>query len=619
VIAVTAGLALFAATGGCAARGLRGGEDADGPWWMIQTAMSREGRIDLKARPWWPRAAQLSVGEQFMPPAEGPAAGRMLVRRESVKRRTGTIEAIVWIIDDDADGSLAAGGDRHADCYVVDDGGDGTVDRIVDYIDLDADRKPDEMDIRYFEDGELRRAWFGVDLDGDGLMWDLLGYEYSTDFFKSDPHGDNMIYMNKYNPRAGVWSPISECPFAFYDTDRDGYSEVVVRVSAVPLDFNAGTDPDYANDQNRYQGPWSPEQASIGISNVRYSFDVDGLSGPDTPLHYDFGFNLVGARPYRFAGMSHFNPHRRPPQVTCVIPFNRVRAVADRFAARETGFSWHEHHDDTIAIGAPPRPEDDFRWEGVFWVWERRFMENTGGPNQKWNVRREWSRRPTDRRELYYSGVDRRIHLFGAEEGWLQVGHFDGLEALGEIRTFDTDGNGYFDRWEVYRRGEARPVRVTTVRDEKARRLPFDEAALRRFYTREVLPEATAAATRLREAMSALRPFTPPAALAVALDAESTPARPPGFRRYALDVACEMQFQDLCRAVAQWAGEVLDGARPNDLRALKGPQRAATPNTQTAWAALRLLERLDAAYGQGDTDRAVEILAELKALREALR
>ena len=92
---------------------------------------------------------------------------------------------------------------------------------------------------------------------------------------------------------------------------------------------------------------------------------------------------------------------------------------------------------------------DDYRWEGVFWIWERRFMENTGGPGQKWNVRREYSPRASDRRELYYSGIDRRIHLKHAEEGWMQSGHFAGLDELGEIRMFDTDGNGYFDRWGV--------------------------------------------------------------------------------------------------------------------------------------------------------------------------
>ena len=111
-------------------------------------------------------------------------------------------------------------------------------------------------------------------------------------------------------------------------------------------------------------------------------------------------------------------------------------------------------------------------------------MENTGGPCQRWNVRREWSSKQTNKRELYYSDVDKRIHLFGAEEGWLQVGHFGGVGSLGEIRMFDTDGNGYFDRWEYYSSAmEEVAQRVVTVRDEKVQRIAWDYEALSRFYT----------------------------------------------------------------------------------------------------------------------------------------
>src|SRR4029079_18288983 len=175
---------------------------------------------------------------------------------------------------------------------------------------------------------------------------------------------------------------------------------------------------------------------SMGALNVRYSFDIDNLSGPQTPLHYDMGFNLVGAVPYDVPGDRHFNPKRRPPQTTRVIPHDRLRAFCDNYSAQQTGFTWHEQNDDTISIGDPAgagSKDDDFRWEGVFWTWERRLMPNTGGPGQKWNVRREWSDKPSDHRRVYYSEVDRRIHLFGASEGWIQVGHFEGLPDLGEI------------------------------------------------------------------------------------------------------------------------------------------------------------------------------------------
>jgi hypothetical protein len=531
----------------------------------------------------------------------------MLVRREKIKIRSGKeLDAILWIIDDGRDGSLERGGDRINDCYVADYNGDGVVDRMVDWIDNDDDGTPDEMDIRYFENGTLNYCWFGADYDGDGHMWSLAGYEYGgPSFFEADPYGNNMIYMNKFNPTAGTWAPISECPFAFYDTDADGFSEQVVRFSAVPLDYDRDAHPDYAN--NQYMMAWSREMERMGVVNVRYSFDIDDLSGHEHPLHYDCGFNLVGAEPYRFAGMDHYNPRRRPPQTTVVAPFDRVRAISDRFPAAETGLSWHENVDDTITIGHGPHADQDWRWEGVFWIWERRFMENTGGPNQKWNVRREWRSSHSTTRELYLSGVDGRLHLLGAEEGWIQVGHFAGLGTLGEIRMFDTDDNGFFDRWEVYLGDNPQPARVTTVRDEKVTLLgPFDYQKVRQLYIGQVIPAAAAAGERLATAMAKVHQYTIDPHLHSAVS-----DGPPGFRRYARDIANELHYQNLRRHYAKLAQGALDQSKMNDLRTPTRQQRATTPNSYTAWQLLRVLERLDVAFGQGDVDQTIGLLGEL--------
>jgi len=472
---------------------------------------------------------------------------------------------------------------------------------MVDYIDDDDDDDPDEMDIRYFVDGALRNAWFGIDLDDDSSMWSLAGYEYGgPSYFESDPYGDNIFYMNKLNPNRGTWIPISECPFSFYDTDGDGYSEVVVRVSAVPLEYDRDTDPDYAN----YQGSsaWQEQQERIGVVNMRYSFDIDNLSSAETPLHYDFGFNLVGGVPYEFPGMEHFNPKRRPPQVTRFIPHGKARAISDSFPARETGFSWHEHYDDTISIGYGQHEDQDLRWEGIFWIWERRFMENTGAPNQKWNVRREWNPQPTDRRELYYSGIDRRIHLKGAKEGWIEIGHFGGQGAIGEIRMLDSDDNGFFDRWEVYLGEELTPVRVTTVRDEKVRSLRFDFQKLSKFYVEEALPEAMDANGRLIAAMRKVHNFSPPEGLEKALIKGHA-----NVRRYAQDVVRELHYQSLRRALLGAAHAVLREAEFDDLFS----QRNNPPNTETAWRTIRLLQDLEIAYGIGDFDQAISLLQEI--------
>lgn len=609
--------------GGCAPRpsfdgavGSPGSKPNGLPWYMRETQMAPGGRLELKSKAWWSRATTLKIGESFRIGAT-PDTGPMLVRREQCQTRGKPRDTIVWLIDDNRDGSLDAGGDVHDDCYVADYDADGTVDRLVDYIDNNADGKADEMDIRYFVGGELRNVWFGLDLDGDGHMWDVRGYEYSGNFFASDPTGDNMIYMNKFDPTRGEFVPISECPFAFFDTDGDGLSEIAVRVSGSPLSFDPAKDPDYANDAARYGGPWDDVMHRMGAMNVRYSFDIDNQNSPSTPLHYDMGFNLVGATPYDVPGDRHFNAKRRPPQVTRVIPHKSLRHFCDTYAARETGFTWHEQHDDTISIGDKPDPRDDFRWEGVFWIWERRFMPNTGGPGQKWNVRREWSDQPANRRRLYYSAIDRRIHLYGAREGWIQVGHFAGLPELGEIRMSDTDGNGYFDRWEVYGPATssgpgagAIPLRVTTVRDERVTDLKFDFEELQKLYNENILPEAIAANDRLLDVLRETLPCQSPHALV-----EATQTGSDTMRRFAQDTLREQHYQHLRRTLTQRARAILSAAKMDDLRKLTPSQRGTTANSHTAWEMLRLLERLDVAYGQGRFDDAEQVLTQIAKLR----
>ncbi|MBN2292378.1 MAG: hypothetical protein JXM70_08135, partial [Pirellulales bacterium] len=155
---------------------VRSGEKA-GSWWEAETAMGKDGLLEIGNKPWWQRAKKLKAGEHFVVKSAEPGGGSMLVRRERWKSRGKTQEAIVWVIDDDGDFRPGdKDGDKDNDCYVADYGGDGKVDRMVDYIDNDKDGKPDEMDIRYFVDGCMRRAWFGVDLDKDGHMWNISQY-----------------------------------------------------------------------------------------------------------------------------------------------------------------------------------------------------------------------------------------------------------------------------------------------------------------------------------------------------------------------------------------------------------------------------------------------------------
>ncbi|NUQ61438.1 MAG: hypothetical protein HUU20_03050 [Pirellulales bacterium] len=588
--------------------------DGKPAWWETETALAADGSLPLTAKPWWPKAQGLKVGEQFMVKSEEPGGGKMLVRRERRtlryiygSRQPRETDLIVWVIDDDGDmPDGASDGDADSDCTVADYGADGTADRMVDYIDNDGDNRPDQMDIRYFDEGKLRIAWFGNDLDGDGLMWKITNYEYGANFFECDPYGDSIVYANRYDPDEKRWWPISECPFAFYDTDGDGLSEAVVRVSAAPLDFNPEEERDPGNSLFNYRMPFAERLRKMGAVNIRYSIDVDNLNSQQRPLHHDLGFNMIGRLPYQFEGMEQTSPLRREPKTTVVTPFEKLRQISESYPAEQTGFSWREFADDSVSLGHGPHADEDRRWEGIFWMWTRRIMHNTGGPTQEWNMRREFCPTPSTKRELYYCRADRRVHLKGATEGWLRVGNLGSKDAIGEVRMFDTDADGHFDRWEVYQAGQVAPVRVSTARDPGVRELPGDWKELQRIYNEELLPEALQAHEQVMAAMEPLDGgFPAPENLAKALEAATCPAE----KQYVQDVIREIRFATLRDKLRQEAEQLL--ASSDGVSRIDG-QRLA--NSTRAWSMTAALSRLEHAYGEGRYDQVVRLLKQLQEL-----
>ncbi|MGC9329529.1 MAG: hypothetical protein ACP5I1_17980, partial [Candidatus Hinthialibacter sp.] len=557
---------------------------------------------------WLPRAVELKTGEHFVMTSSFPNGGAMIVRRETRTRSRSPQDMLVWIIDDDGDMPPGASqGDRDSDCYVVDYGCDGVVDRMLDYIDVDQDQIPDEMDIRYFVGGELRRAWFGVDIDGDGEMWHTLDYEYPGDFFLCDPYGNNEIYMNKYNPHTDSWIPISECPFTFYDDDHDGQSDSVVRFSAAPLDFSSEEDPDYANSLKRFEGSFDSSMNRMGVVNIRYSLDIDEMSNAQNPLHYDMGFNMVGKLSYDFERMKRHQKLRRSPKTTVCVSFEKARRIAEQYPADQTGFSWHEFEDPTIRIGGPQRPEYDRRWEGVFWTWERRIMHNTGGPVQTYNMRREFRPEFCRRRQLYYSPVDRRLHLKGAAEGWIRA-RFAGCEqSLGEIRMFDANHDGYFDRWEYYWQDDSRPYRIASVSSTAHRDFEGDWDAMKTFYNEQVLPQSIQLNQQVIGALEELDDdATPiPDFLREALEGDISLDE----KRYVLDWIREYHWRDFMSQARNESKRRINSAPKQDPRS----QSALRIQSERSWEHAVRLSLLEEAYAQGNFELVLQHLKQIRS------
>jgi hypothetical protein len=563
---------------------------------MQETAMSADGRLSFREKPWWPRANNLGEGESLTLDLNRDGRPDTLIQRKDGN--------IVEIIDDSGRATDLAH-NRSSAAYVVSLKGTGLVDRMIVYLDNDGDGKADETELRHYRDGYLRYAWFTENYDKDGAeIFKLKNWSYvGGDDFSNKFRGNVEFYLNKYDPETRSWVPLSECPFIFWDENHDGHSDVVLRVAASPLASNTGSDTDYAN---HYEYMWAAKAtplAETGNMNVRlsYNIDPDNRSEPVNRPHFTFGFNLVGAAPYDYPKMSYANPRRRPPQKVIRIPAGEGMKAALTYPAQQTGFSWDEAR--TV-----------FRWEGQFWIWERRYMPNTGGPVMRWNMRREYSPSSSQERKLYYSEVDKRYHLYGAREGWLEVGQLVNKTKDLEFRYFDADEDGYLDTWQVFAGSNPLPVRVTRLVDPRARPVRLDRRALQDEYNGRIIPAAIEENLRFIAALKQIAQSP----LAAEYEAEAANTELPERRRYCLDVAKELYFlkaRDLLYSNnSKEPYPSLEPAR-SGARALKtGPLDGGYTlgDSLAYWKRAKQIEKFVESYGSGKLDEALNALKELK-------
>jgi hypothetical protein len=262
------------------------------------------------------------------------------------------------------------------------------------------------------------------------------------------------------------------------------------------------------------------------------------------------------------------------------------------YPASEDGFSWDE------ARGV-------HRWEGQFWIYERRILANTGGPNERWNMRREFLGSPTKHRQLYYSGVDKRYHLFGASEMWIEVGHLVDDKKDLEIRAYDTNHDGFFDTWEVFRSGQATPVRVTRVLDPQAQLIPLDRKSMMREYNDHILPNAVSEDQQL---IAEMKKFVS-SSLAAKYEQAAVQAQMMERRRYCLDIARELYFlktrDELYERNAAGDYPTLPNAAPQKVLGA-GPvdDRYTISDTLTYRKLAEQIEQFVDAYGSGHYDKA---------------
>ena len=562
--------------------------------------MQKGGLLSLTHKPWWPRALALKEGERFELDLNGDGRPDTVVTRLDGD--------IVEAIDDT--GRAKDIWNRISTTYVISYNGTGVVDRMVSYIDASHQGRASEAEIRYFRDGSLRYAWFANSFGGDAAqIFALKRWQYAGNDHGSQFRGNAQIYLNKYDPATDSWLPLSECPFSFWDLDDDGRADVTLRVSAAPRGSLHGPDTDYANN---YDYMWAPEATPLGdmgALNMRLSFNIDARPRID-PLdkpHSNFSFTTVGDAFYQFAEMQDFDASRRPPQTTVHMRWSQRWSAAMTYPASATGFTWDE-------------ARTNFRWEGQFWIYEREYLSNTGSPTQRWNMRREYTSRPSTSRMVYFSAADQRLHMQGAQEAWLEAGHIISDAKDLEFRWWDSDGDGVLDTVEVFRGEAAEPSRVAHFK-ARATEMPLEVPKLVRLYNDTMIPKAIRDDESLIKSMQLLVNDPDASKYEDAAGKSDYPER----RRYCLDIARELLYlrvRDLLTADEK--RNAYTSAMPDQKR-FRDPARGSKDTGYTLgdtlhyWNAVRLLHGMDAAYADGNFGDVEELLGQVAGTVKELR
>jgi len=596
------------------ARPLKPGEENRGPWWMRQTALTAEGQMpSLKNKSWWKKVAGLREGEELLWKEGKAEQENMLVRITQVTDKKGNqIEALVWIIDDDEDGSLKKGGDFHDDCYVYDFFRDGKVDFMVDYVDENRDGQADFMEVRYFDRGKLARAWVAFDYDGLGEM---IRCQSPSDLISANLEfnlsGNKAYYFNRFEALVSSWVPDSIYPLASLDLDGDGLTEKLIRANLMPA-----VEPKQTAGEKAVLSSTAVDWPDLG--SVEFSFDVDRANSAEVPYHYDLGLIITGQGKYNLEDYKNFSPLRRPPQELPAIPPAEVEKKLKDFKVNDVFFSWKECHlptEDKILVLTEKEEQ------GLGWSWER-FKPQASSPDvQKWNVRREVAEKLNSWPELYYSEFDQRIHLFKAKSGWWPIGYVAGLPRIGEIRYFDTDDDGYFDREEIYLSSSVRPVLVIDGHSRKVTKLSFNLESFSQYYTEQVLPGAIDRAEKFIQAMSEVLPYEIPEEFKTALRSSTG-----SDKRYLLDIYNLFSFINLRDHYLSLVNQKLfqsgepdvSGHFYGDLYPGLFQKPGSTNQAMTsdqAWKIARLLSELEMAYSRGEDEKFLSLLKEIKKLK----
>lgn len=423
---------------------------------------------------------------------------------EAIYSMTGDSVPILWI-DDDRDMKWTdIEGDMDNDCLLIDRnkdgiyGGDG--DLVIDWVDSDNDGKADLQIVMDYPAVHATEVWPNghvmilLDTDKDNIFnyidwntyqiksWNKSGRAaFYTDY--SGQSAFTKMHVATYN--MGDLRLNWENPFLFYDPDKDGFSEMAVRLLDSPS----------VKDKKASWNGYVNMQLEGVIDWVSISVDLDNDNAPGNDFDFDFTLGLRGGG-FDYMDQVHvFKNMRGLPEADKFFMDPRWRQM------NELIYPDHKNAFDLIfnrgkwesAHFVYDEDDDCHRWERVeFYEALDPFKVGAGNGGLDHNTqsdaagdRGEWDMDCSGKGNLYISPLDGRLHLYGAEWGCWRVDqnteYYQGWDRLwinknpkkfATVKYTDKDGNGFLDYVEYDMDGDGK---FETVFDLKA--LGIDDSA----------------------------------------------------------------------------------------------------------------------------------------------
>lgn len=357
----------------------------------------------------------------------------------------------VKIIDEDGDMRETGEGDKDSDLYIADWNANGIIDRVVDYHNLDGDGDVDEQYFFGINEKGAYVTWAKDYGDDNNLLYDV-NYEYNQNLsqWKSDFNGDEMFVFNFIYQNSHL-TPDFEIAFSFYDADVDGYSEEAIRFSG----------------------------SGSRINDMRYSMDIDNDNANQTPLFHDYDFSVSCIGLVNIPAENSHSVRIREAETEMIVKWEDMKFIAKNGSWNKIHLTWDENDNNIDPwLGS----SNNERWEGVI-SHESEYMPGIGAPSGgRYNKRNEIDLDASGKMHFYFSPHDQRLHLFGAEVGWLEVdyNYDDEIDMIMHMR--DTDNDGFFDQWQYDLNGNGSFEKEINFFDHTYEKYPLNFNVLHKIY-----------------------------------------------------------------------------------------------------------------------------------------